>query len=129
MRKKKNLEPRLAACEAVTVHPHGEKIDWNALPNQFVLKTTQGGGNVGVIICRDKSCFDVCYAKKKMDSAMKQNLYATSREWPYKDVVPEIFAEEYMEDEHGELRDYKFFCFNKNERRPIMIKKNRCQRE
>ncbi len=94
------------------VWKHAEDIDWDKLPNRFVLKTTQGGGNVGVIICRDKCTFNKTKAAAKMNAALKQNLYSSSREWPYKNVEPLIFAEEYMEDEHGELRDYKFFCFN-----------------
>lgn len=94
------------------VWKHAEDIDWDKLPNRFVLKTTQGGGNVGVMICRDKSTFDKTKAMANMNAALKQNLYSSSREWPYKNVEPLIFAEEYMEDEHGELRDYKFFCFN-----------------
>ena len=89
-----------------------DEIDWDKLPNRFVLKTNHGGGNVGVIICRDKSCFDICQAKKKLDMALKQNLYLSSREWPYKNIKPMILAEEYMEDEYGELRDYKFLSFN-----------------
>lgn len=89
-----------------------EDIEWDALPNRFVLKTTQGGGGIGVIICHDKTKFDKAKATAKLNSALKQNLYTSSREWPYRDVRPRIFAEPYMEDEHGELRDYKFFCFN-----------------
>ncbi|MBQ8064376.1 MAG: glycosyl transferase [Prevotella sp.] len=89
-----------------------EDIEWDNLPERFVLKTTQGGGNIGVMICHDKSNFDRAKAIANMNAALKQNLYSSSREWPYKDVEPLIFAEEYMEDEHGELRDYKFFCFD-----------------
>jgi hypothetical protein len=91
---------------------YAEDIDWDKLPNRFVLKTTQGGGNIGVMICRDKSKLDIARAVSNMNAALKQNLYYSSREWPYKNVEPLIFAEEYMEDEHGELRDYKFFCFD-----------------
>ena len=94
------------------VWKRAEDIDWDILPNRFVLKTTQGGGNIGVMICRDKSSFEKKRAIKNMNAALKQDLYTSSREWPYKNVEPLIFAEEYMEDEHGELRDYKFFCFN-----------------
>ena len=44
---------------------------------------------------------------------MTNNYYLWTREWPYKGVKPRIIAEKYMEDqETGELRDYKFFCFN-----------------
>ena len=94
------------------VWKHAEDIDWDKLPDRFVLKTTQGGGNIGVMICRNKSQFDTTKATANMNAALKQDLYTSSREWPYKNVEPMIFAEEYMEDEHGELRDYKFFCFN-----------------
>lgn len=96
----------------IGVWKHAEDIEWDQLPDRFVLKTTQGGGNIGVTICRDKSKVDKDKVVKKMNSALKQNLYYSSREWPYKNVEPRIFAEEYMEDEHRELRDYKFFCFN-----------------
>ncbi len=89
-----------------------EDIEWENLPNRFVLKTTQGGGNVGVIICHNKSELNISKTVASMNAALKQDLYSTSREWPYKNVEPLIFAEEYMEDEHGELRDYKFFCFD-----------------
>ena len=98
--------------QTLGVWKRAEDIEWKKLPKRFVLKTTQGGGNVGVIICRNKTAFDKEKAVLKMNSALKQNLYYSSREWPYKNVEPLIFAEEYMEDEHGDLRDYKFFCFD-----------------
>lgn len=90
-----------------------ESIDFDSLPDQFVLKTTHGGGNVGVLICRDKSKFNVNEAIANLKKAMKQNLYKDSREWPYKNVTKKIIAEPYIEDKvTGELRDYKFFCFD-----------------
>lgn len=90
-----------------------EDIDWNTLPMKFVLKTNHGGGNAGVIICKDKSTIDVKTVKKQLFQAMQQNLYMTSREWPYKNIIKKIIAEEYLEDYNtNELRDYKFFCFN-----------------
>lgn len=98
--------------KTLCVWKRAEDIEWDKLPNRFVLKTTQGGGNVGVIVCHDKAKLDTRKAVKNMNKALKQDLYATSREWPYKNVEPMIFAEDYMEDEHGELRDYKFFCFD-----------------
>lgn len=90
-----------------------ENIDFDALPQQFVLKTTHGGGNVGVIICKDKEQFDKKKVVSRLQAAMKQNLYKDSREWPYKNVAKRIIAEPYIEDNiSGELRDYKFFCFD-----------------
>ncbi len=88
-----------------------EDIDFDALPEQFVLKCTHDSG--GLVICTDKSKLDIEAAKKKLAFCLKQNFYWSAREWPYKNVVPRIIAEKYMVDESGyELKDYKFFCFN-----------------
>lgn len=88
-----------------------ESIDFEKLPNQFVLKTTNGGGSTGVVICKDKQSFDIDSARKKLNKSMHTNVYMG--EWPYKKIKPRIIAEKYMEDEEtGELRDYKFFCFD-----------------
>lgn len=87
-----------------------EEIDFDALPDQFVLKCTHDSG--GVVICKDKSKLDIPAAKAKLSKHLKRNYYWTNREWPYKNVPPRIIAEKYMEDETGELRDFKFLCFN-----------------
>lgn len=89
---------------------NAEDIDFSKLPNQFVLKTTHDSG--GIVICKDKSTLDIEAAKKKLNGCLKHNFYSAMREWPYKDVKPRIIAEQYMEDETGELRDFKFFCFD-----------------
>lgn len=90
---------------------HFEEIDFDKLPNQFVLKCTHDSG--GIVICKDKNKLDLKSAKKKIEKCLKRNYYCSNREWPYKDVKPRIIAEEYMIDESGyELKDYKFFCFN-----------------
>ena len=88
-----------------------EDIDFDSLPNQFVLKCTHDSG--GLVICRDKSKLDREVAKRKIQKSLNRNYYYSNREWPYKNVKPRIIAESYMEDEEtAELRDYKFFCFN-----------------
>ena len=90
-----------------------DEIEWDKLPNEFVLKTTHGGGNCGVVICKDKETADIKSIVMKLNASMKQDLFVTSREWPYKNVHRRIIAEPYMEDvKTHELRDYKFFCFN-----------------
>lgn len=90
-----------------------EDIDWDKLPNQFVLKTTHGGGGSGVVIIRDKATTNINEVEKKLRKALKQKIYKYNREWPYKNVKPRILAEKYMVDESGyELKDYKLFCFN-----------------
>ena len=88
-----------------------DDIDFDALPEQFVLKCTHDSG--GLVICKDKSQLDIEQARKKIDKCLKRNYYWHGREWPYKNVRPRIIAEQYMEDEEtAELRDYKFFCFD-----------------
>ena len=90
-----------------------EDIDFEKLPNQFVLKTNHSGGNTGVVICKDKTSFNKEDARRKLTKSLQTSLYLVSREWPYKAVKRKIIAENYMEDKiTGELRDYKFFCFN-----------------
>lgn len=89
-----------------------EEIDFNSLPDSFVLKTTNGGGGGGVIICRDKSKLNLASAAERLKSSLKANIYRHLKEWPYKNVKPRIIAEKFMVDESGELRDYKFYCFN-----------------
>lgn len=88
-----------------------DEIDFNSLPNQFVLKCTHDSG--GLVICKDKSKLDIQAAKVKIERSLATDFYNLGREWPYKNVKPRIIAEKYMEDESGyELKDYKFFCFN-----------------
>lgn len=90
-----------------------DEIDWDKLPERFVLKTTHGGGNTGVVVCKDKNAFDRELAIKRLKQSMRQDLYKDSREWPYKNVPKRILAEQYVEDTAtNELRDYKFFCFD-----------------
>ena len=92
-----------------------EDIDFDALPNQFVLKCNHNSG-LGMYICKDKSKLtenQIKAIRKNLEKGLKQDYYLPGREWPYKDVPRKIISEKYMEDkETGELRDYKFFCFN-----------------
>lgn len=90
-----------------------EDINIEELPNKFVLKTTHGGGGGGVIICRDKSKFDMNKVLPRLNSLLKLNIYKNYREWPYKDVPRRIIAEKFLEtSESTDLTDYKIFCFN-----------------
>lgn len=89
-----------------------EDIDFSTLPDCFVLKTTNGGGGGGVVICRGKNNFDKLSAAEHLNTSLRTSIYRHLKEWPYKNVKPRILAEEYKVDESGELRDYKFYCFN-----------------
>lgn len=88
-----------------------DEINFDNLPEQFVLKCTHDSG--GLVICKNKNQLDKNEAKLKIEKSLQRNFYYEGRQWPYKNVVPKIIAEKYMVDESGfELKDYKFFCFN-----------------
>ena len=88
-----------------------DEIDFDKLPNQFVLKTNHDSG--GVVICRDKLSFDRKAAREKLTKSLGHDYYKYSKEWAYKNVRRCIIAEKYMEDTNGDdLKDYKWFCFD-----------------
>ena len=100
-----------------------EDIDFEKLPNKFVLKCTHDSGSL--VVCKDKSSFNRELAGKKLNDCLKRNFYYQWREWPYKNVLPRIIAESYVEDQNGaELRDYKFYTFN-GEPKYLMLASNR----
>lgn len=94
------------------VYDKFEDINFDLLPNQFVLKATHDSGSV--VICKDKSNFDVEAARKKLNKSLKRNYFWKGREYPYKNVPPRIVAEQFMVDEgnNGQIPDYKFFVLN-----------------
>lgn len=95
----------------IGVYNRFEEINFEELPNQFVIKCTHDSG--GVVICKNKSKFDIRKAKEKIKKSMKRNFYYSGREWPYKNIKPKIIIEQYMEDKKAkELIDFKIMCFN-----------------
>lgn len=92
------------------VYDSFDKIEFDKLPEKFVLKCTHDSG--GLIICKDKNKFDKNYAKKKIDKCLKKNYFYWGREWPYKNVKPRIVCEEFISDSKDSPDDYKVLCFN-----------------
>lgn len=90
-----------------------DDIDFDSLPNKFVLKCNHNSG-LGMCICADKNKLDVKEVKKELKKGLNQDYYLSGREWPYKNVPRKIIAEKYMVDDStsNEFTDYKFFCFN-----------------
>lgn len=88
-----------------------DDIDFDALPERFVLKCTHDSG--GIVVCRDKESFNKRAAKRTLERHLKKNYFYAAREWPYKNVRPRILAEPFI----GGLGDddsveYKVTCFN-----------------
>lgn len=88
-----------------------QDIDWEKLPQQFVVKSTNDSG--GVVVCKDKSLFNVDKAVEKLQRTGNRDYTKINKEYPYHNVSHRYIAEQYLEDESGfELKDYKIFCFN-----------------
>lgn len=95
----------------IGVYDRFEEIDFDSLPDQFVMKCTHDSG--GLVIVRDKAKLNINKARRKINKSLKRNYYYPGREWPYKNVKPRIIIEKYMvDDKSKELKDYKYFCFN-----------------
>lgn len=103
------------SCEVIPTYgiwDSFDEIDFNSLPNQFVLKSTNGGGGTGVIVCRDKQEFDKTEAKHQLEASLNKR-WKIEREWVYRDITPRIIAEKLMQNNDGsQLVDWKLFCFN-----------------
>lgn len=90
---------------------HPEEIEWENLPDQFVIKCTHGSGCN--LVCKNKTSFDKSFACVQIKAWMKKNWFYFGREWPYKNVRPRIIIERFVSDgeDASELTDYKFYCF------------------
>lgn len=87
-----------------------EDIDFNLLPEKFVLKTNHGSGTN--IIVSDKKLLNLKTAQLKINDWLRTDFGYKTLELHYAQIEPKIIAEEYVESRFGELQDYKFLCFN-----------------
>lgn len=102
---KEHIIPTLGVWESF------DDINFDSLPEQFVLKCTHDSG--GLVICKDRRTFNLSEAKHKIETSLKRNYYYNGREWPYKNIKPQIIAEKYMQEGGSdELMDYKLMCFH-----------------
>lgn len=95
-------------------------IDFDSLPNKFVLKCTHDSG--GLVICTDKSNLDTDEARKTIERSLKNNYYYSGREWPYKNIEPRIIAEQYMQDD--DLNDIKISSLDGEHRLVLVCSKH-----
>lgn len=96
------------------VYENPDEIDFDALPNQFVIKDTLGGGGSTVLICRDKEELDIDATVKNLHQWVKSTYGKhPGREWVYDGRKNRIIIEKYLDSDPGSggLIDYKFFCF------------------
>ena len=93
-----------------------EDVEWKKLPDRFVVKTTNGGGGVNVVICRDKSRLDVKSIQEKISGGGERiKPHSGGREWAYYGLKKKIIIEELLENStnpYAGVNDYKIFCYN-----------------
>lgn len=94
---------------------NASEIDWGSLPQQFVLKTNNGCGDV--IICKDKSIFEKDKVIKYYEKLLKMSFGTQTGQLHYKDIKPYIIAEELLDASKQSIKssslvDYKIWCFN-----------------
>ena len=80
-----------------------EDIEWERLPRRFVLKTTNGGGNAGVVVCKDKAALDIPATCQRLRRALKQDIWRENREWHYRHIPPRILIHLPPLRRHGTL--------------------------
>lgn len=115
---KEKLGNEILLTELYGVYSSFDEIDFNLLPNQFVLKCTHDCGSI--VICKDKSKLDMSKARRILEGGLKHNYFYVGREWPYKNIKPRIIAEEYLKDDSKDnlenfipvLNAWKIFCFD-----------------
>lgn len=91
-----------------------DAIDFQELPNKFVLKSNHASGQV--IICKDKSELNITKTKRQLKKWINTNYYYIDAEKHYKDIKPKIICEELLD---SNIIDYRLFCF---EGEPYLIK-------
>ena len=107
----KNNFQDLNVIPTIGVWDNANDVDFNMLPEQFVIKCTHDSGST--IICNNRNEFDVEKAREKLIRAQNRNMFFPGREWVYKYVKPRIIAEPFLKNNDSEeLVDYKFMCFN-----------------
>lgn len=95
----------------VGVYDSSNEIEFDKLPDKFVMKTTNGSHTN--LFCNSKKEFDFEEAKITLDKWLKRDIISPGREWAYHGIKPKIICETFIDkDENNDLIDYKFFCFN-----------------
>lgn len=108
--KRKGLEHILNGLYQVVDDP--EQIQFEALPDQFVMKTTNGSGTN--ILVKDKKQLNISETKKKLQDFLNMAEASAGREWAYGGSSKKIIIEELLEDPSNQdkgISDYKFLCF------------------
>ena len=87
-----------------------DDIDFEKLPNKFVLKCNHDSG--GLVVCTDKNNLNYKKSRKKIEKSLNSNFFYIGREYQYKNIKPMIICEQFISDRGNVPMDYKIYCFN-----------------
>ena len=97
--------------ELIGVYDNVDDIDFEKLPDKFVLKCNHAAGYN--IICKDKSKLDINKTKKQLKKWMNSNYWKYVAELQYKNIDKKIVCEKFLDSKDGNaIEDYKIYCFN-----------------
>lgn len=94
------------------VWDNANDIDFELLPNSFVLKCNHGSG--WNIIVKDKKELDIEATRKQLNTWLEMNTAYMGFEMQYKDIPPKIICEGYLEEVAESVYDYNIYCFHGN---------------
>ena len=97
----------------IGVYDDVNDINFDSLPDKFVIKTTASGSAQGVKVVKDKKKLDIDKLKYEFNNLLQEwnTIYYYCLSRGYKDIKPRIIIEEYVEQKNSQLFDYKFMCF------------------
>ena len=111
---KKYVESKLGdgyTIPTLGIYNSFEEINFDVLPNKFIIKTTHSSG--GFVVCNDKTTFDINKAKKIINKSLKTDYYITHREWAYKHASRKIIIEPLIESlGKSDSIEYKIITIN-----------------
>ena len=94
------------------VYDKAEDIDFDKLPNRFVLKCNHCGGGVNMVLCKDKSQLDESAARASIAEGLQKVIGLETCEYHYQYIAPKAYAEEFIGEDGDERLEIQFFCFN-----------------
>jgi len=95
------------------VYDDAAKIDFDALPESFVIKANHGSG-WNLIIRDNGTGLDRRAVIKRCNKWLARSYYVNHREWQYKNVAPRLVVEELLLDDEGNVpADIKIHCFDR----------------
>lgn len=94
----------------LAVYDFPAEINWDELPQKFAIKCNHDSGSC--IVCQDKQRLNRSDVVNRLNYKLNKTWYKLAREWAYKDIKRRILVESLLDDASGDIKDYKFFCFD-----------------